>query len=269
VSELQLQPFVLSAEEAGEQYTLDELAELINGGQERIATGLRYSASQVVQSGAYLVAAKNHPDMKHGEWLPWLAENCPEIGISTAQRYMQLYAKTGGNILVIRDLTPFQAYKQLGIIREKPEYTGNTEPRIVKPYPGEYNIIYADPPWKYQNSATRAAATNHYPTLSIDELCALPQKSNWPRIANDSVLLMWTTGPFLQDSFKVIDAWGFNYKTIAFVWVKTNKSGSLFLGIGNYFRSNAEICLFAKRGQGIKPLQRPINTHLHNRMRHS
>lgn len=143
----------------------------------------------------------------------------------------------------------------------------NRKPHIANPQVGKYNIIYADPPWKYQNSATRAAATNHYPTMSVDELCDLPIANEIA--ADDAVLLLWVTFPFLRDSFQIIDAWGFEYKTAAFVWVKTNKSGSLFLGIGNYFRSNAEICLFAKRGQGIKPLQCPINTYLHNRMRHS
>jgi len=141
------------------------------------------------------------------------------------------------------------------------------EPRYVEPQPGKYNIIYADPPWKYQNVATRAAADNHYPTMSIDELCNLPVASDVS--ADDAVLLMWVTFPFLRDSFRVIESWGFEYKTVAFVWVKTNKSGSLFLGIGNYFRSNAEICLFAKRGQGVQPIQHPINTYIHNRMRHS
>lgn len=141
------------------------------------------------------------------------------------------------------------------------------EPRLIEPQPGKYNIIYADPPWKYSNSATRAAANNHYQTMSIKELCELPVASEIA--ADDAVLLLWVTFPFLKDSFEVIDAWDFDYKTVAFVWVKTNKSGSLFLGIGNYFRSNAEICLFAKRGAGIEPLQRPINTHLHRRLRHS
>jgi site-specific DNA-methyltransferase (adenine-specific) len=184
---------------------------------------------------------------------------------------MALYKKGKTNLNSFMGMSPTQAYKQLGIIREKPEYGGDTEPRIVKPYPGEYNIVYADPPWKYQNSATRAAAINHYPTLSIDELCALPQKPNWPRIANDSVLLMWTTGPFLQDSFRVIDAWGFDYKTIAFGWIKTNKDGTVFIGIGNYFRSNVELCLFGigKNGNGIPSLKRHVNALIHKRMRHS
>jgi N6-adenosine-specific RNA methylase IME4 len=153
------------------------------------------------------------------------------------------------------------------LIDSKQQIEDNQESRIVDPQSGKYNIIYADPPWKYQNSVTRAAANNHYSTLSINELCELPIIEEIA--ADDSVLLMWVTFPFLKDSFQVLEAWGFEYKTVAFVWVKTNKNGSLFLGIGNYFRSNAEICLFGKRGKGIEPLQRPINTHIHKRLRHS
>ena len=130
MSELQLQSRFLTSEEAAEQYSLDELAELINGGQERIATGLRYSAGQVCQSGAYLTAAKSL--CAHGTWLPWLAENCPEISDRTAQRYMALYEEYKTNPTLMSNLTPTQAYKQLGIIASSPEalvgkFTGDQE----------------------------------------------------------------------------------------------------------------------------------------------
>jgi len=190
----------------------------------------------------------NVPNGTLREWREYLED----IGLpkSTAHRWLERYDPEADCLL-----------------DSKPQIEDNREPRITNPQPGKYNIVYADPPWKYQNSATRAAATNHYSTLSIQELCELPVVDEIA--ADDAILLMWVTFPFLFDAKEVIEAWGFEYKTVAFVWVKTNKNGSLFLGIGNYFRSNAEICLFAKRGKGIEPLQRPINTHLHNRMRHS
>lgn len=103
---------------------------------------------------------------------------------------------------------------------------------------GTYRTIVADPPWQYGNKATRAAAENHYPTMSIEELCALPVKE-WA--ADQAHLYLWTTNGFLREAFDVLDAWGFEYKT-TLVWVKPQ------IGLGNYFRSSTEYVLFATRG---------------------
>lgn len=60
---------------------------------------------------------------------------------------------------------------------------------------------------------------------------------------------MWTTIPLLKDSFSVLDSWGFEYKSIAFVWIKLNKkSDTLFWGMGHWTRSNAELCILATKG---------------------
>ena len=108
---------------------------------------------------------------------------------------------------------------------------------------GLFTTIVADPPWRYSNVATRAAAEDHYPTLSIDELCGL--EVNGHRIADMAAdaahLYLWTTNSFLREAFSIIDAWGFEYKT-GLVWVKPQ------LGIGNYFRSSHEYVLFGVRG---------------------
>src|SRR5262249_55467158 len=77
---------------------------------------------------------------------------------------------------------------------------------------GKYRLIYADPPWKYGNSGLDAYghAENHYPCMSIQELCDMPIRD----IAEENaVLFLWTTSPLLEDSFKVIKAWGFEYKS--------------------------------------------------------
>lgn len=61
---------------------------------------------------------------------------------------------------------------------------------------------------------------------------------------------MWATFPMLKEALEVIEAWGFTYKTVAFNWVKQNKSGvGLFMGLGNWTRSNSEICLLAVKGK--------------------
>lgn len=111
---------------------------------------------------------------------------------------------------------------------------------------GEYKIIYADPPWRYSAKNVHGAAERHYPTMSIDELCALPVAD---LTAKDSVLFMWVTFPQLPEALRLIKAWGFAYKSVAFVWLKKNrKADSWFYGLGFWTRGNAEICLLATKG---------------------
>lgn len=131
----------------------------------------------------------------------------------------------------------------------------------------KYKIIYADPPWSYNDKSKShgGGAESHYPCMKIDEICALKIPS-----ADDSVLLMWTTFPQLEEAFKVIKAWGYKYKTGAFTWVKTNKDGSVYMGMGRHTRANAEICLLATKGKGVPRISASIyNTQLHPRSRHS
>lgn len=110
----------------------------------------------------------------------------------------------------------------------------------------KYNIIYADPPWRYDRNKVQGAAENHYPTMSIDEVCALPVGEI---AAKDGVLFLWATFPLLPAAFRVIEAWGYRYKSVAFVWLKQNRrSPGWFYGLGYWTRGNAEICLLATRG---------------------
>ena len=113
----------------------------------------------------------------------------------------------------------------------------------------KYKIIYADPPWQYKvysKKGSMRSAESHYPTMSIDEICRLPVET----LADENcVLFMWVTFPVLKECFSVLSAWGFTYKTVAFVWVKQNrKSDGLFWGLGYWTRANAEICILATKG---------------------
>lgn len=110
----------------------------------------------------------------------------------------------------------------------------------------KYQVIYADPPWRYQRKRGTGVAENHYPTMSMEELCALPVQNLADR---DCALFLWVTLPMLREVWSVIESWGFQFKTVAFVWIKQNrKSSSLFWGMGFWTRSNAELCLLAVRG---------------------
>ncbi len=108
------------------------------------------------------------------------------------------------------------------------------------------SIIYADPPWRYEQKNRQGSAELHYPTMSIEEICSLPVAD---LAAKDSVLFLWATFPQLPEALKVIKAWGFSYRSVAFVWIKRNRrSYSWFYGLGYWTRGNAEICLLAVKG---------------------
>jgi N6-adenosine-specific RNA methylase IME4 len=83
--------------------------------------------------------------------------------------------------------------------------------------------------------------------MNLEDICKLPVGD----LAKDnSVLLMWVVDPLLDQAFKVIDAWGFKYKTVGFTWAKTNsKSLGFFTGLGYWTRSNPEMCLLATKGK--------------------
>lgn len=113
----------------------------------------------------------------------------------------------------------------------------------------KYSIIYADPPWQYKVYSKKGlgrSAESHYPTMELEDIQALPVGE---LADTDCVLFMWTTIPLLKDCFSVMKAWGFEYKTVAFVWIKQNrKSDSLFWGMGHWTRANAELCMLATKG---------------------
>lgn len=82
--------------------------------------------------------------------------------------------------------------------------------------------------------------------MSIEQIKALPVVE---LAAEDCTLFMWITFPCLYEALEVLEAWGFSYKTVAFVWVKQNrKSESLFWGMGYWTRANAELCVLATKG---------------------
>ena len=104
----------------------------------------------------------------------------------------------------------------------------------IMPLPDRrYSVIYADPPWAYRQCGatekSRGSAAKHYQTMTTAAICAMPVPSG--------------------EGIKVMEAWGFTYKTAAFVWVKKNrKNGGNFWGMGAYTRANAEVCLL-----GVSP----------------
>jgi len=123
----------------------------------------------------------------------------------------------------------------------------------------KYKIIYADPPWSYEDKALAGnrGAGCKYLTQTKEWIDNLPVKN----ITDDNcILFLWVTMPKLDECWELIENWGFKYKTVAFTWVKKNKnSASWFWGMGRWTRANAELCLLATKG---KPKR--INADVHS-----
>jgi len=113
-----------------------------------------------------------------------------------------------------------------------------------------YQVLYADPPWDYagkeqhNNKTKNKSVINHYPTMSLDKLKELNVKSV---CADDAILFMWSSSPHLPQAIELMKAWGFEYKTIAFVWYKQKTNP------GYYTLSECEICIVGKRGRFPTP----------------
>jgi N6-adenosine-specific RNA methylase IME4 len=101
-----------------------------------------------------------------------------------------------------------------------------------------FGTIYVDPPWPYDNQATRSSTDNHYRTMSMEDIAALPVAD---LAAEQSHLHLWTTNGFLEEALRLIPTWGFEYKSM-FVWCKPQ------MGIGNYWRVSHELLLLGVRG---------------------
>ena len=125
----------------------------------------------------------------------------------------------------------------------------------------KYQIIYADPPWQYKVWSKKGkgrSAESHYKTMKIDDIINL--KYFIDSISDENcILFIWITYPCLKEALKVIDAWGFKYKTCGFTWIKRNKkSNSWFWGMGYWTRANSELCLIATKGN-IKRISKSVH----------
>lgn len=106
----------------------------------------------------------------------------------------------------------------------------------------KYDVILADPPWKYEFSETQTREIeNHYPTMELEDIKTLKVPA-----ADNAILLLWTTAPKLEESFEVLNAWGFKYRSCA-VWDKERK------GMGYWFRIQHELLLVGVKGNFSPP----------------
>jgi len=134
---------------------------------------------------------------------------------------------------------------------------------------GKYKILYADPPWTYNDrrairkdgrQAKRGyGSANLYDVMSVDDICDLRINdiSVSQIAAPNAALFLWTTWPHIESALTVMRAWGFEYKTCAFDWMKSNKNGYPWFGVGYYAKSNTEPCLLGIRGK-----MKPVDNHI-------
>ena len=124
----------------------------------------------------------------------------------------------------------------------------NKPQKVVQKQPpdGIYNVILADPPWKYEQYSAKPsnAIENYYPTMDLNDIKKLPKtlsKRYNIEIDKDSILFLWATAPKLEEAIGVLNEWGFSYRSCA-IWDKEN------LGLGYYFRVQHELLLVGKKG---------------------
>jgi len=118
----------------------------------------------------------------------------------------------------------------------------------------KYQIIYADPAWQFGDRLRHGTMTKNwqvsleksYPTMPIECIKNLPINKITDE---DCVLFLWTTDAHLENAISVINAWGFKYKTIGFIWNKKEKSGKQVCFMGKWTCKGSEICLLATKGK--------------------
>lgn len=133
---------------------------------------------------------------------------------------------------------------------------------------GHYGAILADPPWRFatwnkataikrrgaESHGTNVCAAVHYNTMAIEDIAALPVAD---LAADDCCLFLWISWPMLPDAMRLISAWGFEYKTCGFDWIKAHAGqldmlrddSDVLMGMGYWTRANSEPCLLATRGK--------------------
>jgi len=251
---------------SGKRYKLEKSSEQFHGNQYTISGG---GQNVHHQKTAQRIAEDNNEsertirrNEKYMEAVDAIAEHSPELKDSI------LSGETGASK---QDIVQFA-----GVLKETPEIgqaaidemvAGNAKgfkqavtfirrqerTHEAQSLPeGVFNVIYADPPWEYSNSGLEGSAASHYQTMSTENICALLEDQG-ANIAKDAVLFLWVTNPLLEDGLKVINEWGFNYKT-NITWVKpyVNKGKS-----GWYIQGHHELLLIATRGSGLPSWQPP------------
>lgn len=206
----------------------------------------------------YGYVSANVTTSDRSEVLNWLHHKIVAALDSDKQRYWLARALEG------KDGKPWSSNQLKAAIKQRAAFDKTRRVELEAERLGKFAVLYADPPWRYEHppmGGTTRSIENQYPTMSLEEICALPVGD----IAHDdSVLFMWATSPKLYECMSVLDAWGFLYRT-DMVWVKDK------IGMGYYVRGKHESLLIARRGELPPPAEdaRPDSVILAPRLEHS
>jgi N6-adenosine-specific RNA methylase IME4 len=261
---------VLTPEVVGEDDYLENLAGVIRAQHRRSREALGEAVDAYFAIGeALLQARKSLPsDNEFGAWF-----RAQEFGFNrqwahvlrtAAEHEAEVRLAVSSQLATGKDPNIEKAVKQAraafgGGRDERPglKVISGGDEHADEPVPDVFSAIVIDPPWRYDNVATRGAAEDHYPTMSLDELAAMELPA-----ADNAHLYLWVTNGFLREGFGLVDAWGFTYKTIL-TWCKPQ------IGMGNWFRNTTEHVLFGVRGRH-PTLRNDVPTHFTApRTRHS
>lgn len=217
----------------------------------------------------------------------WLAQ--PEIDLNerTVENYISVYRTISNaiksshmyelpNVSIdigkLAMIAPIVNEDNVGELLSKAEHLSRSDLRkeifdeknkdFIKPVlpEGKFDVIYADPPWKYDFSLdSKDDIENKYPTMEVDEICNMTIPS-----ANNAVIFLWATAPKLREALKVMDAWGFEYKTHS-IWNKD------WIGMGYWFRGQHELLLVGVKGIFSPPtdVNRVTSVYTEKRTEHS
>lgn len=227
--------------------SLDDLATRVNEEHAACELSVRGAVQHALEAGRLLTEVK--AQVGHGNFGTWLAENF-EGSERAARSYMQAHRHTlltGVNRQSIAEKPLSEVLRLLSgkMSLLAGEEAGRQTPLLPH---GTYRVIYADPPWKYddQRQQTTGAAADHYPVVDIDELCDLEDSTgrHVKDLASDgSVLFLWATAPMAPEAFRLLDAWGFTYKAM-YVWDKIRGY------YGHYNSVCHELLLIGTKGTG-------------------
>jgi hypothetical protein len=261
---------------------LAKIAARIKAEHNAVTASAKRCMEHAITAGELLLKAKDQ--LSHGEWLPWL-EKHTGVTPRSARNYMKL-AKHRDELeskyetvshLTVREALNALAYPTIALASleteearntaiksivtgtnprtavraaRKHDYYARTQAAKPKPLEGRYRIIYADPPWDYQDEKNQYGfghgyAKHHYDSMTIEQLCDHRPGDGSRTVKElaekDAVLFMWITSPILPQCFPIIEAWGFKYKA-SFVWDKVRQ------GQGFYNSVCHELLLICTRG---------------------
>ena len=230
----------------------DPDALVIGGLYQQAKTSLIESVRYQIDCGRRLAVKKRA--VGHGNWLGWLERHRVELGfgVSAANKLMRGASKfvvdyefdEATATAVSRELWGNEgaAPDPYGVAAGPDgSCCGFEELHRLAAFGTRFGNIYADPPWLYNNQGTRAATSNHYEGMTVEQLCDPALMPIARLAAPDAHLHLWTTNGFLFECQRIFDAWGFEFRS-SFVWVKSE------IGIGNYWRNAHEFLLTGVRG---------------------